>query len=197
MSPAHVLEPTYRRLKLAVTSGERPSGSKLEAMRIADEFGVSMSPVRDSLNQLVGEGLVELRPGLGFHVPPLTESELRDLLDVNRLLLEGAIGLGGQAAAEIRLDKGEGGYADRLAAAFAAIATGSGNRMLAGMVDRISERLNPLRIREDRELSDSMVLLDIVERSVAIGAAVCLEAIALYHDSRQAAVPRLITLLAG
>ncbi|MDF1836078.1 MAG: GntR family transcriptional regulator [Alteraurantiacibacter sp. bin_em_oilr2.035] len=46
MSPAHVLEPTYRRLKRALMEGTWPIGQKLEAMRLADEFGVSMTPVR-------------------------------------------------------------------------------------------------------------------------------------------------------
>ena len=90
MSPAHVLEPTYRRLKRALMEGIWPGGAKLEAMRLAEDFGVSMTPVRDSLNQLVGEGLVDLTPGEGFRVPPLTEQRLRDLLDVNAVLLETA-----------------------------------------------------------------------------------------------------------
>ncbi len=90
MSPAHVLEPTYRRLKRALMEGLWPGGAKLEAMRLAEDFGVSMTPVRDSLNQLVGEGLVDLTPGEGFRVPSLTEQRLRDLLDVNAVLLETA-----------------------------------------------------------------------------------------------------------
>ncbi|MAB44245.1 MAG: transcriptional regulator, partial [Sphingomonadaceae bacterium] len=90
MSPAHVLEPTYRRLKDALLEGRFRAGTKLEAMRLADDFGVSMTPVRDSLNQLVGEGLVDLTPGEGFRVPLLTEQALRDILQVNALLLEQA-----------------------------------------------------------------------------------------------------------
>ena len=80
MSPAHVLEPTYRRLKDALLKGRFRAGTKLEAMRLADDFGVSMTPVRDSLNQLVGEGLVDLTPGEGFRVPLLTEQALRDIM---------------------------------------------------------------------------------------------------------------------
>jgi uncharacterized protein YeaC (DUF1315 family) len=39
MSPAHVLEPTYRRLKRALMEGTWPDGAKLEAMRLADDSG--------------------------------------------------------------------------------------------------------------------------------------------------------------
>mgnify|MGYP002781549485 CR=1 FL=1 len=37
MSPAHVLEPTYRRLKRALMAGTWPPGAKLEALRLATQ----------------------------------------------------------------------------------------------------------------------------------------------------------------
>ncbi len=54
-------------------SGTWPNGSKPETLRPADCFGVSMAPVRDSLNQLVGERFVDLTPGEWFRVPVITE----------------------------------------------------------------------------------------------------------------------------
>ena len=163
MSPAHVLEPTYRRLKRALMEGTWPNGAKLEAMRLADDFGVSMTPVRDSLNQLVGEGLVDLTPGEGFRVPVLTEQALRDILEVNAVLLEAAI------RGEWRLPGGSdtvasmNGYAHRLAGAFSALARGSGNRLLVDAIDWISERLHTVRLREPQVLPDSRHLLERIE----------------------------------
>ena len=146
MSPAHVLEPTYRRLKDALLEGRFRAGTKLEAMRLADDFGVSMTPVRDSLNQLVGEGLVDLTPGEGFRVPLLTEQALRDILQVNALLLEQAPDNDHKS---LTINEGSndtrGAYADRLARAFRDIAASSGNRFRVHLVERISDRLHPLR----------------------------------------------------
>ena len=54
MSPAYVLEPTYDTLRRRLFAGVWPSGQRLEAARLATELGVSMTPVRDSLNRLAG-----------------------------------------------------------------------------------------------------------------------------------------------
>ncbi len=54
---------------------------------LARQLGVSRSPVRDSLNRLVTEGLITFRPNYGFFARSLTETELFDLAET-RLCLE-------------------------------------------------------------------------------------------------------------
>lgn len=68
MSPAHVLEPTYDTLRRRLLMGAWPAGQRLEAARLAADLGVSITPVRDSLNRLTGERLIVSQPGDGFHV---------------------------------------------------------------------------------------------------------------------------------
>ncbi|WP_454597766.1 GntR family transcriptional regulator [Qipengyuania sp. SM2507] len=197
MSPAHVLEPTYRRLKRALMEGTWPDGAKLEAMRLADDFGVSMTPVRDSLNQLVGEGLVDLTPGEGFRVPVLTEQALRDILEVNAVLLEAAI------RGEWRLPGGfdtvasMNGYAHRLAGAFSALARGSGNRLLVDAIDWISERLHTVRLREPQVLPDSRHLLERIEACLHGSRNERRNALDHYHAQCQNQVSRLVNRLPG
>ena len=82
MSPAHVFEPTYEAIKRRLMSGEWASGTRIEAARLADDFGVSMTPVRDSLYRLNGERMVDFTPGEGFHVHRMTETEFRALLEL-------------------------------------------------------------------------------------------------------------------
>src|SRR3546814_12685064 len=67
-SDLYVLEPTYDTLRRRLFAGVWPSGQRLEAARLATELGVSMTPVRDSLNRLAGERLVHSSPGEGFQV---------------------------------------------------------------------------------------------------------------------------------
>src|SRR3546814_7069587 len=52
---------------------------RLEAARLATELGVSMTPVRDSLNRLAGERLVHSSPGEGFQVPLLSETDRKSV----------------------------------------------------------------------------------------------------------------------
>src|SRR3546814_2646571 len=80
---------TLRRRRFA---GVWPSGQRLEAARLATELGVSMTPVRDSLNRLAGERLVHSSPGEGFQVPLLSETEPRALIDWHRALVGIALG---------------------------------------------------------------------------------------------------------
>ena len=197
MSPAHVLEPTYRRLKRALMEGAWPDGAKLEAMRLADDFGVSMTPVRDSLNQLVGEGLVDLTPGEGFRVPVLTEQALRDILEVNAVLLEAAISDRWSLPDDYDTAGYLDGYAHRLAGAFSALARGSGNRLLVDAIDWISERLHSVRLREPRVLPDSRHLLERIEASLHGSRNERRNALNHYHAQCQDQVSRLVNRLSG
>ena len=196
MSPAHVLEPTYRRLKNALLEGRFRAGAKLEAMRLADDFGVSMTPVRDSLNQLVGEGLVDLTPGEGFRVPLLTEQALRDILQVNALLLEQAPDNDHKS---LTINEGSndtrGAYADRLARAFRDIAASSGNRFRVHLVERISDRLHPLRELEPVIWPGAPHALEQIERKAQQGFDGSNRAVRAYHQHIEALVPALVRRL--
>ena len=193
MSPAHVLEPTYRRLKNALLEGRFQAGAKLEAMRLADDFGVSMTPVRDSLNQLVGEGLVDLTPGEGFRVPLLTEQALRDILQVNALLLEHTSDTHRKS---LEIDEGsnvtQGAYADRLAHVFRDIAANSGNRFRVHLVERISDRLHPIRELEPEIWLGASHALEQIERTAQQGFDGSNRAVRAYHQHIEALVPALV-----
>jgi DNA-binding GntR family transcriptional regulator len=54
-------------------------GVKVSDEEIAKVFGTSRSPVREALNRLVEQGLVEYRPNRGFTVKVFTRKEVEDL----------------------------------------------------------------------------------------------------------------------
>ena len=197
MSPAHVLEPTYRRLKSALMEGAWPDGAKLEAMRLAEDLGVSMSPVRDSLNQLVGEGLVDLTPGEGFRVPFLTEQTLRDILDVNAALLEAAAhNDGGALGPVVGTDKSDD-YVGRVSAAFSAFASSGGNRFLLESIERINDRLHRVRTLEPEVLPSAHETLQEIEASLQGLREDRLNALKNYHRTCRRHLPQLIKSLPG
>jgi len=82
-------------LQARVLNGELPMGARLRQAALAEEFGVSRTPVREALRKLQASGLVELRPNRGALVRGLSSREVRDAYEV-RAELEG---LGAELAA--------------------------------------------------------------------------------------------------
>lgn len=70
-----------RGLRDRVASGELPPGAALAQAAVAAEYGVSRIPVRDALQTLAGEGLVELR-GATAVVTPLSVADLQELYEL-------------------------------------------------------------------------------------------------------------------
>ncbi len=67
------------RLRTAIRSNELKPGEWLRQETLAQKFGVSQTPVREALQDLVGEGLAEHVPYRGIRV---LEFQLDDLLDL-------------------------------------------------------------------------------------------------------------------
>lgn len=66
--PNQVREAVYRHLKERLLSGRFAPGERLSEPLLAQELGVSRTPVREALMRLAEEGLVELVPGRGARV---------------------------------------------------------------------------------------------------------------------------------
>ncbi len=62
-------------------------GDKLDVQQLADDLGVSRTPVKDAINRLTSEGLVILRSRRGTYVATLTPTALRDLFET-RMMIE-------------------------------------------------------------------------------------------------------------
>jgi DNA-binding GntR family transcriptional regulator len=80
-----VIDETRRR----ILAGELATGVNLSELALAEEFGVSRTPVREALKQLQTEGLVEIRPRVGTFVTTPSRREITELFDMKELL-EGA-----------------------------------------------------------------------------------------------------------
>lgn len=73
MSPEAVTaERIHRELKRLLCTGRFAPGLPLTVQSLANEFGTSISPVRDALNRLVGERLINVQGGGGFAMPFLS-----------------------------------------------------------------------------------------------------------------------------
>ncbi len=80
-------EMAYDALKDRIINLELAPGAKLNLDRLAAEFRISQTPIREALTRLVAEGLVCLEPFKGFSVEPLLSfDELCHLLEVRTVL---------------------------------------------------------------------------------------------------------------
>ncbi len=77
----------YTAIRQKIVSAGYPAGAKLSAKHLAEEIGVSRTPVRDALRELEAEGLVVLTPRQEARVKSATLEEFRDLCDL-RIALE-------------------------------------------------------------------------------------------------------------
>lgn len=92
-------------LHARVLSGELPSGTRLRQEALAEEFGVSRTPVREALRKLQAGGLVELQPNRGAVVRGLSPTEIRDAYEVRAALEALAAGLAAERANREQLQR--------------------------------------------------------------------------------------------
>ena len=62
-----------------ILQGELSGGANMNEAQLADDLGVSRTPVREALMQLEQEAFLVSDPGRGFFVAPMTAQEVRDL----------------------------------------------------------------------------------------------------------------------
>ena len=90
MAEPRLSTPAYARLRdrlrADILAGVWPPGEHRTLATLADRHGVSLSPVREALLGLEGEGLVEIRQHRGAVVPLMDAALLGDLYDLRAAL---------------------------------------------------------------------------------------------------------------
>lgn len=83
-------EVIYRDLVDGILSGDYRPGQVLRQEELADAYGVSRGPVREALNRLTAEGVIEARPRRGYAVTSLDPEEIRELFELRSVIEEHA-----------------------------------------------------------------------------------------------------------
>jgi DNA-binding GntR family transcriptional regulator len=145
----------YKKLRRSIIMGARESGERLNVEEIAEEYSTSVTPVRDALQMLSHEGLVDIKPRSGYFVKSITLKQLRDLLDVRRVLELTAIERAALRATEEQIeemnyvhagytgddDESYDRYTDENRRFHYLLARASGNNELAELVGSLHDRL--------------------------------------------------------
>jgi DNA-binding GntR family transcriptional regulator len=85
-----IVDLAYERIRTLILDGEVLPGARLGQVELAEQLGISRTPVREALGRLTGEGLVEFLPNRGFRAAGLVLDQVVRRLEV-RLLLEPGI----------------------------------------------------------------------------------------------------------
>lgn len=161
----------YDILRASILDHRFGPGERLFVDQIAGRLGVSLTPVRNALQQLATEGLVEIRPRSGTYVASLTDADISDTFEIRRALeclaAEGAVTrITEEALQQMRqlvsqLAEPVETEADRLrheqdnSAFHRLIIEASGNRRLAAMYEDLKAHLQIVRVHS-LSVRDSM-----------------------------------------
>lgn len=89
-------EIVYEELKRQIMVGEIAPGTRMMEVDLADEMGVSRTPVREAIRKLEKEGLVTIEPRRGAYASDISAKEMVDVLEVRQDLEGMAAGLAAQ-----------------------------------------------------------------------------------------------------
>src|ERR1044071_9687316 len=78
----------YGALRDGILDGRYGFGDKLGEIEVAEELGLSRTPVREALRRLGSEGLIEVLPNRGARVRTWTAQDLEETYEL-RAVLEG------------------------------------------------------------------------------------------------------------
>jgi DNA-binding GntR family transcriptional regulator len=87
ITPRSYSDDVYLAVKSKIIEGELDFGSRLHIRELAEDFGVSSTPVREALNRLTDSHLVEMIAHKGVFVVDPCERDVKELCDA-RLCLE-------------------------------------------------------------------------------------------------------------
>lgn len=76
----------FKTLRQAILKGELKPGERLMEIHLANQLGVSRTPIREAIRMLELEGLVTMIPRRGAEVAHITLKSLQDVLEVRRAL---------------------------------------------------------------------------------------------------------------
>lgn len=78
-----LVDQVYEKLRERIITFEIPFGSKLNVSKLQEEYGVSSTPVREALNRLLNDGLIEFENNVGARVIDFTPDDVRQIQELS------------------------------------------------------------------------------------------------------------------
>ncbi len=87
---ASVVDQVYVAIRERITTGALVRGARVHQEDLAEELGVSRTPVREALRRLAAEGLVEMRTNRGARVADVRRGDMRPAYEARLVVEPGA-----------------------------------------------------------------------------------------------------------
>jgi DNA-binding GntR family transcriptional regulator len=86
IAPTALYQEVAERLRQRIFTHELAPGTWIDEQRLAEQYGISRTPLREALKVLAAEGLVELKPRRGCYVTEISRQDLDDIFPLMALL---------------------------------------------------------------------------------------------------------------
>jgi DNA-binding GntR family transcriptional regulator len=93
------------RLRADIMTGTLRPGTFIRLDETAAALGVSITPVREALRTLRGEGMVELEPHRGHVVVPLTRGDIEDIFWLQATIAKELAGTAAERITEVEIEE--------------------------------------------------------------------------------------------
>ncbi|MBP6896631.1 MAG: GntR family transcriptional regulator [Pseudacidovorax sp.] len=103
LTPRALYEEVAELLRQRIFRRELEPGSWIDELRIAEELGISRTPLREALKVLAAEGLVTMKPRRGAYVTEVSDRDLADVYHLLALLESDAAGVVATRATETQI----------------------------------------------------------------------------------------------
>ncbi len=103
LTPRALYEEVAELLRQRIFSRELAPGSWIDELKLAEEYGISRTPLREALKVLATEGLVTMKVRRGAYVTEVSERDLADVYHLLSLLESDAAGVVATQATEAQL----------------------------------------------------------------------------------------------
>ena len=77
-------EIVYEELKLLILTGKISPGMRLMEEELAEDMGVSRTPIREAIRKLEKEGLITIEPRRGAYVSQISTNDMVEILEVRQ-----------------------------------------------------------------------------------------------------------------
>ena len=146
----------FRTLRQAILRGELKPGERRMEIRLANQLGVSRTPIREAIRMLELDGLVIMVPRKGAQVAQITEKDLNDVLEVRLGLEELAVKLACQRITESELQK----LAQADVAFHDVIYQATNNERLIQLLNNLREQMYRYRIEYLKDVKSRRSLVE-------------------------------------
>lgn len=116
LTPRPLYEEVAEQLRQRIFRRELEPGSWIDELKIAEEFGISRTPLREALKVLAAEGLVTMKVRRGAYVTEVSDKDLRDVYHLLALLESDAARVVAESATDAQLRELEVLHAELAAA---------------------------------------------------------------------------------